>query len=184
MNLPLLEKMKPGEARLLFVTIGLLTLWFYSSILIKPLLKGTMQKKQMIEAKMVQLHKNRKAIDQKSALQKAFESLGSFDTVTEEEAPERRNELIQAIDRVKSKVGIQLENFHPGNPVIGNHFVQFKVSVEVDDRLDKIANFILELKNAPQQLNIRNIRITTSTQKEKSLRASFTVAQMMVLKRK
>ena len=80
---------------------------------------------------MVQLHKNRKAIDQKSALQKAFESLGSFDTVTEDEAPERRNELIQAIDRVKSKVGIQLENFHPGNPVIGNHFVQFKVSVEV-----------------------------------------------------
>ena len=77
LNLPLLEKLKPSEARLLFATTGLLSLWFYSSVLIKPLLKSTMQKKQMIEAKMVQLHKNHKAIEQKSALQKAFESLGT-----------------------------------------------------------------------------------------------------------
>jgi Tfp pilus assembly protein PilO len=175
------QRIKPREARLLVATLILFSFWVYINQMARPLYKSTQELKQMIQAKEVKLARDRRAINRNATLEKAFESLGSFDRVSEAEAAMRKNKLIQTIEATKRQVGVHLENLNPVEPKIFNEYTMYRVKIEVDDRMENLLRFILELKKPPARLNLQNMKLKASTQKEKSLRASFIVGKLFIL---
>lgn len=173
--------MNSREKTLSVIVAAAALAWLAVSFVFAPLTEGNREREELLRARTIKLHKLKNDVKKSEMYRSNIPDIEKLPRPGE--SVDKDNALLlKAIDEIQKKSGIQITNYIPQPAETQVFYKRLLVKVEIEDTMPGILKFIQELKSAPGQLNIANLRILPGDRKKELLKATLTVAQLMALK--